>query len=125
MLFRSGTDQTFNLLVGRELQKDYGQEPQEVITFPLLPGLDGIEKMSKSLDNYIGIDEPAEIIFEKCMKVPDNILADYFRLTTDIPADKYSNLLASDIRQAHFIYAWEIVKLYHGENFNNIIDFLR
>ena len=72
-----GTDQTFNLLVGRELQKDYEQEPQEVITFPLLPGLDGVEKMSKSLDNYIGIDEPAEIIFEKCMKVPDNILSDY------------------------------------------------
>jgi tyrosyl-tRNA synthetase len=56
-----GTDQTFNLLVGRELQKDYGQEQQEVITFPLLPGLDGVEKMSKSLDNYIGIDEPPEV----------------------------------------------------------------
>ena len=110
-----GTDQTFNLLVGRELQKDYGQEPQEVITFPLLPGLDGVEKMSKSLDNYIGIDEPAEMIFEKCMKVPDNILPDYFLLTTDISTDEYSNLIATDIRQAHFIYAREIVKLYHGE----------
>jgi tyrosyl-tRNA synthetase len=111
-----GTDQTFNLLVGRELQKDYGQEPQEVITFPLLPGLDGIEKMSKSLDNYIGIDEPAEIIFEKCMKVPDNILVDYFRLTTDIPEDEYRELLAADIRQAHFAFAREIVRLYHGED---------
>jgi tyrosyl-tRNA synthetase len=110
-----GTDQTFNLLVGRELQKDYGQEPQEVITFPLLPGLDGVEKMSKSLDNYIGIDEPAEIIFEKCMKVPDNILPDYFRLTTDIPEEEYSRLLTLDIRQAHFVYAREIVRLYHGE----------
>ncbi|HPJ76958.1 MAG TPA: tyrosine--tRNA ligase, partial [Clostridia bacterium] len=80
-----GTDQTFNLLVGRELQKDYGQEPQEVITFPLIAGLDGIEKMSKSLDNYIGINEPAETIFEKCMKIPDVLLDDYFRLTTDIP----------------------------------------
>jgi tyrosyl-tRNA synthetase len=110
-----GTDQTFNLLVGRELQKDYGQEPQEVITFPLLPGLDGVEKMSKSLDNYIGIDEPAEIIFEKCMKVPDNILPDYFRLTTDIPEEEYSRLLTCDIRQAHFAYAREIVRLYHGE----------
>jgi tyrosyl-tRNA synthetase len=109
-----GTDQTFNLLVGRELQKDYGQEAQEVITFPLLPGLDGVEKMSKSLDNYIGIDEPAEIIFEKCMKVPDNILSDYFRLTTDISEDEYSHLLALDIRQAHFVYAREIVKLYHS-----------
>ena len=109
-----GTDQTFNLLVGRELQKDYGQEQQEVITFPLLPGLDGVEKMSKSLDNYIGIDEPAEIIFEKCMKVPDSVLADYFRLTTDIPESEYEELLSHDIRQAHFIYAREIVKLYHG-----------
>jgi tyrosyl-tRNA synthetase len=111
-----GTDQTFNLLVGRELQKDYGQEPQEVITFPLLPGFDGIEKMSKSLDNYIGIDEPAEIIFEKCMKVPDSVLADYFRLTTDIAENEYNCLLASDIREAHFVYAREIVRLYHGEN---------
>jgi len=111
-----GTDQTFNLLVGRELQNDYGQEPQEVITFPLLPGLDGIEKMSKSLDNYIGIDEPAEIIFEKCMKVPDSILADYFRLTTDIAEDEYDCLLTSSIRGAHFVYAREIVRLYHGEN---------
>ena len=111
-----GTDQTFNLLVGRDLQKDYGQEPQEVITFPLLPGLDGIEKMSKSLDNYIGIDEPAETIFEKCMKVPDEILPDYFRLTTDIAEDEYCRILSQDIRQAHFIFAREIVKMYHGEN---------
>ena len=108
-----GTDQTFNLLVGRELQKDYGQEPQEVITFPLLPGLDGIEKMSKSLGNYIGIDEPADIIFEKCMKIPDDILPAYFQLTTDIPEDEYARVL--DIRQAHFVYAREIVRMYHGE----------
>ncbi|MCL1803791.1 MAG: tyrosine--tRNA ligase [Eubacteriaceae bacterium] len=111
-----GTDQTFNLLVGRELQKDYKQEPQEVITFPLLPGLDGVEKMSKSLDNYIGIGEAPEIIFEKCMKVPDSILPEYFHLTTDIAAHEYSELLASDIRQAHFVYAREIVRLYHGES---------
>jgi len=111
-----GTDQTFNLLVGRELQKDYGQQPQEVITFPLLPGLDGIEKMSKSLDNYIGIAEPPEVIFEKCMKVPDTLLHDYFRLTTDILRDEYEQVLTDDIRQAHIIYAREIVRLYHGEN---------
>lgn len=110
-----GTDQTFNLLVGRELQKTYGQKPQEVITFPLLPGLDGVEKMSKSLDNYIGIDEPADIMFEKCMKVPDTILADYFRLTTDIPEDAYEQHIQEDIRQAHFFYAYEIVRLYHGQ----------
>ncbi len=110
-----GTDQTFNLLAGRELQKDYGQEPQQVITFPLLPGLNGVEKMSKSLNNYIGIDEPADIIFEKCMKVPDGILADYFRLTTDIPAEDYATWMRQDIREAHFAYANEIVRLYHGE----------
>ena len=109
-----GTDQTFNLLVGRELQRDYGEEPQEVITFPLLPGLDGIEKMSKSLDNYIGIDEPAEIIFEKCMKVPDRLMGDYFRLTTDVPEEEYSLQMQQDIRQAHFVYASEIVRMYHG-----------
>ena len=111
-----GTDQTFNLLVGRELQKDYGQKPQEVITFPLLLGLDGAEKMSKSLDNYIGIDESAEVIFEKCMKIPDDILSDYFRLTTDIPEDIYAPILSHDIRKAHFIYAREIVRMYHGES---------
>ncbi|MFB0918263.1 MAG: tyrosine--tRNA ligase [Clostridiaceae bacterium] len=109
-----GTDQTFNLLVGRELQKSWGQQPQEVITFPLLPGLDGVEKMSKSLDNYIGIDEAPEIMFEKCMKVPDTVLEDYFRLTTDIPVDVYKHLLESDIREAHFVYGKEIVRMYHG-----------
>lgn len=110
-----GTDQTFNLLVGRELQRDYGQEPQEVLTFPLLPGLDGVEKMSKSLDNYIGIDEAPEVMFEKSMKVPDALMDDYFRLTTDLAPEDYAPLLASDIRAAHFAYAREIVRLYHGE----------
>lgn len=109
-----GTDQTFNLLVGRELQRDYNQLPQEVITFPLLVGLDGIEKMSKSLDNYIGIDESPEIMFEKCMKVPDSIIEDYFRLTTDIPENIYKKLIDKDVREAHFIYAEEIVTIYHS-----------
>ena len=110
-----GTDQTFNLLVGRELQRDYGQTPQEVITFPLLPGLDGVEKMSKSLDNYIGIDEPADIMYEKCMKVPDALLLSYFNLTTDLPESAYAALVRDDVRQAHFLYAATIVRLYHGE----------
>ena len=109
-----GNDQTFNLLVGRDLQRDYGQPPQDVITFPLLPGLDGVEKMSKSLDNYIGIDEPAPVMFEKCMKVPDPLLGDYFRLTTDLPEAEYAPLLQEDIRAAHFRYAREIVTLYWG-----------
>ncbi len=105
-----GTDQTFNLLVGRELQKDYEQMPQDVITFPLLPGLDGVEKMSKSLDNYIGIDECPDTISEKCMKVPDLLLDDYFRLTTDVVS------YPDDIREAHFVFAREIVKMYHGKD---------
>lgn len=109
-----GTDQTFNLLVGRELQRDYGQEAQEVITFPLLPGLDGVEKMSKSLDNYIGIDEAPEIMYEKCMKVPDHLLLTYFKLTTDLDESEYAELVEKDIRAAHFLYAEAIVKLYHG-----------
>ena len=110
-----GTDQTFNLLVGRALQKDYGQEPQEVITFPLLPGLDGKEKMSKSLDNYIAIDEPAATMFEKCMRVPDSVLPDYFRLTTDLPQQRYELAMQQDLLEAHKTYAREIVRLYHGE----------
>lgn len=109
-----GSDQTFNLLVGRSIQKEYGQPAQEVITFPLLPGLDGVEKMSKSLDNYIGIDEPAELMYEKCMKVPDQLLEDYFRLTTDMEEQQYASLLKEDIRAAHARYAEEIVTMYCG-----------
>ncbi len=108
-----GTDQTFNLLVGRELQKSYGQSPQEVITFPLLVGLDGVEKMSKSLDNYIGIDESPETMFEKCMKVPDALLCDYFRLTTDVGEEVYLPLASSDIRAAHMLYATTVTAMYH------------
>ena len=112
-----GTDQTFNLLVGRELQKAYGQEKQVVITFPLLVGLDGKEKMSKSLDNYIGIDESPEIIYEKCMKIPDNCLLEYFVLTTDIEEETAKEFMEKDIVEAHRIYAREIIKMYHGEEF--------
>lgn len=112
-----GTDQTFNLLVGRDLQKDYGQTPQDVIVFPLLIGLDGKEKMSKSLDNYIGIDEEPSIMFEKTMRIPDECLEDYFRLTTDINSDIYKNWINEDIVNAHKEYAKEIIKMYHGKEF--------
>ena len=108
-----GTDQTFNLLVGRSLQSDYGQIPQEVITYPLLIGLDGKEKMSKSLDNYIGIDEPADIIFEKAMRVPDKLLLDYFILTTDMLKSEAESIIQRDIREAHFTYAFMITAMYH------------
>ncbi|MCK5128273.1 MAG: tyrosine--tRNA ligase [Clostridiales bacterium] len=111
-----GTDQTFNMLVGRTLQVHYGQKQQVVITYPIIAGLDGVEKMSKSLDNYIGIDEPADSMFEKCMKIPDTILKDYFVLTTDIKEVKAQGLIEEDIREAHFAYAERIVAMYHDEN---------
>ena len=112
-----GTDQTFNLLVGRELQKDYDQDSQVVITFPLLVGLDGKEKMSKSLGNYIGIDELPEIMYEKAMKIPDEVLIEYFKLTTDIDMEVAKEWINEDIVEAHKKYAREIIKMYHGEKF--------
>ena len=80
-----GSDQKFNLLVGRELQRHYGQEPQVIITMPLLEGLDGIQKMSKSLNNYIGINEPAFEIFGKIMSINDELMLRYYELLTDLP----------------------------------------
>lgn len=108
-----GTDQTFNLLVGRSLQAGYGQIPQEVLTYPLLTGLDGKEKMSKSLDNYIGLHEPAEVMFEKAMRVPDALLLEYYLLTTDTDEAEARASIAADIREAHFAYAQGITAFYH------------
>ncbi len=79
-----GTDQTFNLLLGRELQKSYGQDPQIVITMPLLEGLDGVQKMSKSLGNYVGITEPARTMFGKLMSINDELMLRYYELLTDV-----------------------------------------
>ena len=79
-----GTDQTFNLLMGREVQRAYGQEPQVVLTMPLIEGLDGVRKMSKSLDNYVGLTEPAEEMFGKLMSIPDALIAKYELLCTDL-----------------------------------------
>src|SRR5665647_924300 len=79
-----GTDQRFNLLVGRELQKEFGQRPQIAITMPILVGTDGVEKMSKSLGNYIGVVESPDEIFGKVMSIPDSIIIDYYRLLTRI-----------------------------------------
>ena len=78
-----GTDQRFNLLVGRELQRDFGQAPQIVATTPLLEGIDGVNKMSKSLGNYIGITEPAEVMFRKVMQISDDLMWRYYELLTD------------------------------------------
>jgi len=83
-----GTDQKFNLLVGREIQREFQQEPQIVLTMPLLEGLDGKEKMSKSLNNYVGITEPPSEIFGKIMSISDPLMFRYFELLTDIPLSK-------------------------------------
>jgi tyrosyl-tRNA synthetase len=94
-----GTDQIFNLLVGREIQREYGQEPQVVITMPLLVGTDGVEKMSKSLGNYIGICEPAREIYGKTMSISDDLIVPYFRLLTDVPAAELERMKSRMERQ--------------------------
>jgi tyrosyl-tRNA synthetase len=86
-----GTDQKFNLLVGRELQKEYGQSQQVVMTLPLLEGTDGINKMSKSLGNYIGIAEEPKEMFGKLMSIPDELILKYFELLTDVSIDEIKN----------------------------------
>ena len=111
-----GTDQTFNLLVGRELQKDYDQESQVVMTFPLLVGLDGKEKMSKSLGNYIGLSEDPFIKLEKSMKIPDECLRQYFDLATDLPTPEIDEIMKGDIVEAHFRFAKELLKMYDDVN---------
>lgn len=87
-----GTDQRFNLLVGRELQRVYGQEPQVIITMPILEGLDGVQKMSKSLDNYIGVDEIPRDMFGKTMRVSDELMMRYYELLTDVPVSEIDKM---------------------------------
>lgn len=117
-----GTDQRFNVLMGRMLQKEYGKDPQATIFMPLLEGLDGKEKMSKSLGNYIGIDETPEIMYEKTMTLPDDLIIKYFELVTDIhpnEVDKIKNDLEKgnvNPRDIKMKLAKEIVKLYHGKD---------
>ncbi len=114
-----GTDQTFNLLVGRALQADYGQEPQVVLTMPLLEGTDGVQKMSKSLGNYIGIHEPATDMFGKLMSISDELTWRYFELLSRKTALDIRNLRKSVVegrnpRDVKFELAVEIVDTYHG-----------
>jgi tyrosyl-tRNA synthetase len=89
-----GTDQKFNLLVGRELMRDNGLEPQVIMTLPILEGLDGVQKMSKSLGNYIGIDEPPQTIFGKAMSIPDGLIVRYMELATAIPREEIAAIRA-------------------------------
>jgi tyrosyl-tRNA synthetase len=112
-----GTDQIFNILLGRELQREVGQEPQVAVTNPLLEGLDGSQKMSKSKGNYIGINEPAAEMFGKAMSIPDELMQKYFVLTTDVPLDQVQMYLSGDVhpREAKAELAAAIVRRYHGE----------
>ncbi|WP_250673960.1 tyrosine--tRNA ligase [Paraclostridium ghonii] len=116
-----GTDQRFNVLMGRTLQKEFDQEPQVTIFMPLLEGLDGKDKMSKSLGNYIGIDEKANVMYEKAMNIPDELIIKYFELVTDIHPDIVDKIKIDlnenkvNPRDIKMDLAKEIVKLYHGE----------
>lgn len=113
-----GTDQTFNILMGRSLQRDYGMEPQAALFLPILEGLDGVEKMSKSLGNYIGIQENAQIMFKKVMEIPDNLIIRYFELTTDtLPEDidtiKTTLNNGQNPKDCKLLLARTITSLYH------------
>ncbi len=112
-----GTDQLFNLLVGRDLQRDEGIEPQVALTTPLLEGIDGNKKMSKSLGNYIGITESTKEMFGKAMSIPDNLMRKYFELTTDLSLDAINKLLDvhTHPRTAKVSLAKAIVRRYHGD----------
>lgn len=115
-----GTDQKFNLLVGRELQKDYGQEPQCILTMPLLEGLDGVEKMSKSKNNYIGITEPANTMFGKLMSISDVMMWKYYELLSfrslqDLSALKAEVEGGRNPRDAKVALAQEIVARFHSQ----------
>lgn len=87
-----GTDQKFNLLVGRDIQREYGIEPQCILTMPLIPGTDGVEKMSKSYDNYIGISDSPKEIYGRTLSIPDDIIYLYYKLATDVPKDELANI---------------------------------
>lgn len=110
-----GTDQKFNLAVGRDLQRHFGQKPQYCVLLPILNGLDGVQKMSKSLGNYVGLSEHPSQMYQKLQQVPDNLLEDYFKLLTDLHADK----LPEKPRDRQQLLAWDIVRQYHGETVAN------
>ncbi|MCL5964514.1 MAG: tyrosine--tRNA ligase [Deinococcus sp.] len=107
-----GTDQKFNLLVGRTVQEAYGMEKQVAFIMPILPGTDGVEKMSKSLDNYIGIFEDSTSVFAKLMKVPDNALPAYFELCTDLTKEEIEQALAQGPVKAHYLLARLVTAAY-------------
>jgi tyrosyl-tRNA synthetase len=105
-----GTDQKFNLAVGRDLQKHFGQKPQFGLLMPILLGTDGVQKMSKSLHNYVGMNEDALSMYAKLEKTPDSIIQDYFTLLTDLPLDQ----IPTNPRDAQKLLATTVVSQYHG-----------
>src|SRR5438552_7645699 len=114
-----GTDQKFNLLVGRELQRHYGQEPQCILTLPLLEGLDGVNKMSKSLDNYVGITEPPQEMFGKLMSISDELMWRYYELLSFRPQEEIAALKRAcaegrNPRDAKVMLAQEMVARFHS-----------
>lgn len=115
-----GTDQTFNILMGRNIQKTYGVEPQLTLFMPLLEGIDGVEKMSKSLGNYIGINELPADIYEKVMRIPDNLIIKYYELCTDLHPNEVLEIQeklkdVENPRDVKMNLAYEITKLYSDE----------
>lgn len=124
-----GTDQTFNILMGRTLQKTMGMEQQIALFMPILEGIDGVEKMSKSLGNYIGVSEPAEVMFKKVMEVPDVLIIKYFELTTDEHPDEIDSIKdelsnGTNPRDIKFKLAKVITSLYHtGEELQKAISY--
>jgi tyrosyl-tRNA synthetase len=110
-----GTDQTFNLLVGRDLQRAHGQEPQVALTVPLLEGLDGVQKMSKSLGNYVGIIEPPADMYGKLMSVSDELMFRYFQLVTRVSEEEIQALRSLHPMEAKKRLASTVTAMYHGE----------
>lgn len=110
-----GTDQKFNLLVGRDIQKDYGQPPQIVATVPILEGLDGVEKMSKSKGNYIGITESPKVMFRKVMQIPDDLMYRYYELLTDASTAEIANLRTREPMQTKMELGRRIVTDFHSQ----------
>ena len=111
-----GTDQLFNLLFGREIQKAYGQEPQDIAVFPLLEGTDGVQKMSKSLPNYIGLTEAPEQIYGKTMSIPDALIEKYVRLVSGLDRTAQDEIVAMRPRDAKAALARRLVERLHGED---------
>jgi tyrosyl-tRNA synthetase len=110
-----GTEQLYNLMVGRDLQRNAAQEAQICLTLPILRGLDGEKKMGKSLGNYIGLNEPAKEMFGKTMRIPDGLMKEWFELLTDLPESRIAELLAGKPNEAKKALGAEIVRFYFGD----------